>query len=103
MLGDRELYDRAILRGGGERESDLFGRDLHRIERVLGDSTSAHEGGARPDGDDHEADGKRAHRVRRRSAEQFKNDGEPIAKGGRMRMQPEKDARPNSAAGPEAT
>ena len=71
MLCDGKLDDRAILGRRREREPDLLGGDLHRIQRVIGDRTRTDERGAGTDGDDDEADAERAHRVRRRLAENF--------------------------------
>src|SRR5206468_917693 len=100
MLCDGKLDDRAILGRRREREPDLLGGDLHRIQRVIGDRTRTDERGAGTDGDDDEADAERAHRVRRRLAENFERDGDAVDERDSARTQGLEDARPNSGARP---
>ena len=100
MLRDGKLDDRAILRRRREGEPHLFGRDLHRVQRIVRDGAGAHERGARRDGHDDETDDKHPHRVRSRTAEELEDDRETIDHRRVVRAQPKKDSSPNSGARP---
>lgn len=83
MFRERQLHRGAVLEVRRDPKTSLLGRELHRIQRVVGERLGAREERAGGQAHQHEPDRERAHDVRRWRREDAQSEGSsPAAPGG---------------------